>query len=609
MPGSRCVRRLVRLTGAWGAVAACASVHALPSPPAAPGASPLPLKLEYARLGIFTSVHDDVEVERVFVSPIDQRTVLVTATGPKGGVFATSDGGLTWSFAEMDLVDEGEVVPASDGSRARLFRDAIFDPADPRRIFARTERRLLRSEDGGATWTPCALEPSSDASFPIDETAVAGPSLLVASGRYLYSSEDAGRTFVKRPIRVEGIPEDDRVRVRSIAVDPSDPRRIAIALHAVDDGIDIARRIGSALDGTSDLGLAALALVDSQDPRPQRFSLGSGPSGVIVSADGGIEWQRAGLALDAWLVARRDAIYALSASPVLEAATLARQRPALAEAVRDQMRGLRIDVNAIRGAFAFPGRERLLLGPLATAPLFKSTDGGFTWVRVFAQEAAKLVALRPMIDRQRAGWLDPPVTAPGPARQRGGGGPPGGGGRTGGRGRGGRRGGGGGGGGGGAPRQAPQRGSAEMTLAYLDPVRLLSRYNEARPLTGAAAAGGGALLGFMPSEAYWSRLADAAISSSDVAGEISLGPGYPSKDVVPPQAFELLHSADGGSSWEAAGPPASDFGPREKGRRPPPYPQSIASAGSELILVLANPDREHRVLHSAWRWTDSDQRL
>jgi hypothetical protein len=584
------------------AIAGCASVHALPSPPAAPGVSPLPLKLEYARLAIFTSVHD-VEIERVFVSPVDSRVVLVTATGPRGGAFATSDGGSTWSFAELDLLDPEEVIAASDGSGARLFRDAIFDPADARRIFARTQRGLLRSDDGGATWIACPLSAPGEAAVPVDTAAFAGPSLLVASGRYLYSSEDAGRTFSRRPIRVEGFPEDNRVRVRSIAVDPADPRRVLIALHGVEDGIDIARRIGSALDGTSDVGLAAMAIVDSQDPRPQRFSLGAGPSGVLVSTDGGIEWQRSGLALDAWLVARRGVVYALAASPVLEAASLARQDPALAEAVRQQMRGVRTDVNAVRAAFTFPGRERLLLGLLATAPLFRSTDGGISWTRVLARDAAKLVALRTPIDRQRAAWIDPPLSVA-PARSRGGGGGGGGGARGGGRMRG--RGGPPGGGVARQPQPRAREGSAEGTLAYLDPVRLLSRYNEHRPLSGVASAGGRALVAWVPSEAHWSRLAEAAISSSDVAGEISLGPGYPGKDPPPQQPFELLRSPDDGSGWEPAGASASEFPVSpDNGRRPPPYPESIAISEGEVIIVFAAFDRDRRVVRSGWRWLES----
>jgi hypothetical protein len=269
------------------------------------------------------------------------------------------------------------------------------------------------------------------------------------------------------------------------------------------------------------------------------------------------------------------------------------------------MGGLRIDVSAVRAAFAFPGRERLLLGPLATAPLFRSTDGGVSWTRVLPRDTAKLVSLRAPIDRQRAAWIDPPVSA-GPERPRsasGGGRGGGGGGRM--RGRGGRP------GGGGAPRQAQPRareGSAESTLAYLDPVRLLSRYNEYRPLSGLASTGGRGLVAWVPSEALWSRLAEAALSSSDVAGEISLGPGYPGKDPPPKQPFELLRSTEDGSAWEPAGPSASEFPVSpDNGRRPPPYPESISSADGELVIVFAAFDREHNLLRSGWRWLESGQ--
>jgi len=41
-------------------------------------------------------------------------------------------------------------------------------------------------------------------------------------------------------------------------------------------------------------------------------------------------------------------------------------------------------------------------------------------------------------------------------------------------------------------------------------------------------------------------------------------------------------------------------------RRPPPYPESIASAEGELIVVLAGFDRERRMQHTGWRWLEPD---
>jgi hypothetical protein len=592
-------------------------VHALPSPPAAAGASPLPLRLEYARLGIFKSVRDDVEVERVFISTVDPRVVLVTATAPRGGVYATGDGGRTWSFAELDMDDERGAPRVSARGPPRLFWDVLFDPRERHLLFARSRQGFLRSEDGGASWSTCPVGSSGDRAGQIDAAAIVGGALLVARGPFLYSSDDEGRTWSRRTIRVEGIEQDERVRVRSIVADPADPRRLMLSLHAVDDGTDVVRRIASMVDGTSDLGLAALALVDDQDPRPQHFSLGAGPAGVLVSADGGIEWRRSGLRIDAWLVWRKGAVYALAADPVLEAATLARQHPELADALRQQIHGLPIEVSSLRSAFEFPKRERLLLGPLASAPLFRSTDGGASWARVSTPELSSLTALRAPIDRQRGAWMESPSRLgpsggrpPGGGGERGGGGaPPGGGGG----GRGGRmgrsRGGGGRNAGNAAPRQAQplaREGSAEVVLAYLDPVRLLSRYNADRPLTGVAPGGGRALIAWLPAEAHWSRLAEAALSASDVAGEISLGPGYPASDPLPQSPFALLRSADEGASWEQIGASAKDFGDApEGGRRPASYPESIAGAEDELLLVLGAFDRDHhRAWHRAWRWLE-----
>ncbi len=626
-----CARRLLASAGACaaGAALACASVHALPSPPPPKGASLLPLRLEVARLGVFKSEQADVEVERVFVSTVSPRTVLVTSAAPRAGVYATGDGGLTWSFAEVDLDDETDGPRDGTGGTARLFRDVLFDPRAPGRIFALTRQRLVRSEDSGATWSVCPLESSGARPGQIDAAAITGAALLVASGPFLYSSDDEGRTWSRRPVRVDGVEQDQRVRVRSIAVDQADPRRLMIALHAVTDGPDLARRIGEVIDGTSELGLAALALVDHRDPERRQISLGSGPAGVLVSTDGGLEWRRSGLGLDAWLVARRGVVYALAADPLLEAAVLARQHPGLADALRQQLHGLRFDIDSLRSAFEYPGLDRLLLGPMASAPLFRSNDGGLTWSRVLAPEAATLVGLRASIDRQRGVWLESPRRGIGGNFARvheagggpeGGGAPPGGqgegrgmgggrigggrmgGGRMGGGRRGGTR------GGGTAPRQSPplaREVSAEAMLTYLDPLRLLSRYNADRPLSGVATASGQELLGWVPTQAQWSRLAEAAISATDAAGEISLGPGYPGNDLPPDGRFALLRSIDDGRRWESAGPLASDFHiPKGDGQLQPDYPASISSSDGELILVLGAFDREHRASRKAWRWLE-----
>jgi hypothetical protein len=68
----------------------------------------------------------------------------------------------------------------------------------------------------------------------------------------------------------------------------------------------------------------------------------------------------------------------------------------------------------------------------------------------------------------------------------------------------------------------------------------------------------------------------------------------------------LLRSTDDGSLWELAGPSASEFPVSpDNGRRPAPYPESIANVEGELIIVFAAFDREHKVVRNGWRWLES----
>jgi hypothetical protein len=178
----------------------------------------------------------------------------------------------------------------------------------------------------------------------------------------------------------------------------------------------------------------------------------------------------------------------------------------------------------------------------------------------------------------------------------------GGGGRGGGRGG---RGGGGGPPGGGQRQQARGPGgrvfSAEALLAYLDPARLLSRFNSGRALTGVVRAGqGDGFVAWAPTEPFWNQLADAAVTESDAQGEISLGPAQPPR-IIEIQPFELLRSADG-AAWSEQ-PEAS---PLAAAASPGPgstavYPEQAASDGAEAMVVASSRDRLGHLLRRVWR--------
>src|SRR5207253_4494605 len=172
-------------------------------------------------------------------------------------------------------------------------------------------------------------------------------------------------------------------RARSIAVDR---QSLYLSVRATRETAPLT----TLLDGSSDGAQAALSFVDDRDSRR--------PAGgdVWVSHDGGALWQRTSLAVDGWLAALDGQIWAVAADPMIEGAALVRRSPLLAAALDGQLRGARVDANALRASFAFPGRDKLLRA--IAAPVFRSVDEGMTWVRM--EEAP--TGLRMALARARA---------------------------------------------------------------------------------------------------------------------------------------------------------------------------------------------------------------
>jgi len=318
---------------------------------------------------------------------------------------------------------------------------------------------------------------------------------------------------------------------------------------------------------------------------------------VVETRDGGASWRRTGLALDTWLASSDGVLYAVAADPMIEAAFLVRAHPELATALARQLNGLHVDAASLGRAFLFPGRDRLLAGPLAAAPVFRSDDGGATWVRVLSLEPALAASLRTNVDAQINAWEEssPQARGGGQPAEHGTGANPTGPDRRGDRGsRRSRRG-----AAAEAIRAAPRAPSADALQAYLDPVRLLARFNSGLPLTGMARAGA-EFYAWAPTATHWDRLVDAALAASDAEGEISLGPGA---TPAGPGAFTLLRSTDGGASWAevAQGPDAFDGTARIGVRQSAPYPSWLAAGPREAFIGLAARDHTGPPWRETWR--------
>src|SRR6185503_14454718 len=184
---------------------------------------------------------------------------------------------------------------------------------------------------------------------------------------------------------------------------------------AIEAPRDLLSRFVALLDYSSDEAVSALALADSRDDSPHTIAWDAARGdGVYTSLDGGASWKKTGLALDAAIASVDGALYAVAAAPILQAAALVRRYPDLAALAGRQMHADRADPAGLRAACRYPGRDALLAGPIATALIFRTTDGGATWARVHDPPLPLALALREAMER--AQW-EPSFYAP-PQRQR-----------------------------------------------------------------------------------------------------------------------------------------------------------------------------------------------
>jgi hypothetical protein len=259
-----------------------------------------------------------------------------------------------------------------------------------------------------------------------------------------------------------------------------------------------------------------------------------------------------------------------------------RRHPDLASAVERHLRGDPPVAATLRAACAFPGREQLLGGPIASAPVFRAVDVGATWARQIDPPEPLVLALREEIERQSWEQPAPPARL---RRQRDASPlPPG---APQGRGRAGR-----------SPRAPPRQGvvsagpastaTAQAMLSFVDPARLLAHFNSGLQLT--AVSGG---IAVAPTPEYWDALVAALVAESEAEGEISLGPGV--ADYPRGAAFEVLRSGDGGT-WRSIEsiPPGAPPGIVA-------YPESIAAADGQAFFVLAGRSRNGARWRVGWR--------
>lgn len=193
------------------------------------------------------------------VDPKEPRRVVLWEEGL--GLFLTPDGGETW----------GKLALAP---RA-VTRIAIGDGGA---IFLATDEGLLRSDDGGRTFSrPGGLSP--DGRFV--DVALAGTAVFAVAETGVFQSLDGGRTF-----RSAGVPgyAYHLYRIRS---NPRFPGQVVLVSPALLDRSDDGGETWRRLPASPDFDYGSLAWNVGEPP----VALAGNGRGVHRSSDGGVTWK------------------------------------------------------------------------------------------------------------------------------------------------------------------------------------------------------------------------------------------------------------------------------------------------------------------------------
>ena len=104
-----------------------------------------------------------------------------------GGVFVTTDGGMTWSLAK---VPDNTYESVRSSSSGRIW------------VTERDSDRVVSSKDRGDTWTSLDV-PNPAGGWPISVIFLNNNRGLLANGGFFYNSSDGGKTW--RPAKFDGL--------------------------------------------------------------------------------------------------------------------------------------------------------------------------------------------------------------------------------------------------------------------------------------------------------------------------------------------------------------------------------------------------------------------
>ena len=311
---------------------------------------------------------------------IDPANPATLYAGTSGWVFKSTDGGGNWSPSNIGL------TATSDNALDALvnINALAIDPVNTATLYAGTYGGVFKSTDGGVSWNP-ANTGLTVKSVLILTISPADPSTLYAgTPNGVFKSADGGGSWSTTNTGLPALDSDDpaftglsTASVGTLAIDPANPTTIYAGtdwtfngVFKSTDGGDSWNPVNNGLPAVSVLALA----IDAANPN----TLYAGTSnGVFKSTDGGENWSLANSDSTAATVnalvidpANSAALYAGTQSGVFKSTDAGGNwSPANTGLTIASVQVLAID--RANPAALYAGTQ---------TGVFKSTDGGGSWI-------------------------------------------------------------------------------------------------------------------------------------------------------------------------------------------------------------------------------------
>jgi photosystem II stability/assembly factor-like uncharacterized protein len=193
------------------------------------------------------------------------------------GLHAYDLGAQRWSAVQSSVLQ-----PGSSGDQIYTLG---YGEAAPDTLYAGGSRGLFRSLDGGQTWSKTAASFDGDLVRAIAVSAANPQTLYVSSEYGVLFSADGGSTFVPRS---SGLPPNEVAR--QILVDPENQNRLYVSLESASPGIyrtsdgGLSWEVASTGIGSNEVFRIA------NDPEDFAILYAATPAGLMKSTDSGDTW-------------------------------------------------------------------------------------------------------------------------------------------------------------------------------------------------------------------------------------------------------------------------------------------------------------------------------